>query len=101
LAESIKLFQKRARLKPLARKIPNMAKVSKGRISGWHGMQRHTAQELYVLADALQLQASDLANNDDLKWLNPRADRLRELAEKKQKALEHKIDRSGRPKTLP
>jgi len=63
-------------------------------------MDRHTAQELHALADALQSQASDPANKDDPKWLNRRADRLHNLADKKQKALEHKI--AKRPlRTLP
>jgi hypothetical protein len=68
-----------------------MVKMSKGRISGLHGMDGHTAEELHALADTLQSQASDPANKDDPKWLKRRGDRLRALAEKKQKALEHKM----------
>jgi hypothetical protein len=67
-----------------------MPKVSKGRISGLHGMDSHTAIELYAWADALQAQAGDPENKDDPKWLARRADRLRSLADKKKKAFEHK-----------
>lgn len=54
-------------------------------------MDGHTAEELHALADTLQSQASDPASKDDPKWLKRRADRLRALADKKQKALEHKM----------
>lgn len=54
-------------------------------------MERHTAEELHALADTLQSQASDPATKDDPTWLKRRADRLRALAVKKQKSLEHKM----------
>jgi len=44
--------------------------------------------------------ATDPANKDDPKWLNRRADRLRNLADKKQRALEHKIAKRP-PRALP
>jgi hypothetical protein len=47
-------------------------------------MDRHTADELYAWADALYSQATDPANKDDPKWLNRRADRLRNLQNARQ-----------------
>ena len=72
-----------------------MAKVKKGRISGVNGMDAHTSCELFAWAAALGAQAKDPGNEDDLKWLYRRADRLMVLATAKEKALEHKL-RHGR-----
>src|ERR1700736_2246698 len=70
---------------------PVMAKVTKGRISGVDGMDAHTSFELFAWAAALRAQATDAGNEDDLKWLFRRADRLTVLATAKEKALEHKV----------
>lgn len=69
-----------------------MAKVTQGRISGFHGMESHTADELFSWASTLEQQIKNPANKDDPKWLQRRADRLRKLAQHKQKAIEHKLN---------
>ena len=68
-----------------------MAKVKKGRISGVDDMDSHTSCELFAWAKALRTQAADPDNEDDLKWLHRRADRLAVLATAKEKSLEHKV----------
>jgi hypothetical protein len=68
-----------------------MAKMKQGRISGVHGMDAHTSFELFAWAAALRAQATDPGNQDDLKWLYRRADRLTVLATAKEKSLEHKL----------
>ena len=73
-----------------------MAKVKKGRISAVDGMDPHTSCELFAWAAALRMQAADPDNEDDLKWLHRRADRLTVLATAKEKALEHKVSHGKR-----
>ena len=67
-----------------------MAKVNQGRLDGIWGMRRFSASELHAIADEYEAKISDPENNDDPKWLKRRADRIRELALKKERALEHK-----------
>jgi hypothetical protein len=67
-----------------------MAKVDQGRLDGVWGMRKFTAAELYALADDHERMITDPENTDDPKWLQRRADRLRRLAYKKEKALRHK-----------
>ena len=71
-----------------------MPKVSKGRLSGISGMDKHTSQELYIMADEEERKIKDPNNTDDPKWLKRRADRLKSLAIKKEKAIEHKENQS-------
>ena len=67
-----------------------MSKISKGRLNGVYGMRKYTAEELFDMAEQNENKINDPENTDDPKWLQRRADRLRALAEEKEKALEHK-----------
>jgi hypothetical protein len=64
-----------------------MPKVDKGRLDGVWGMETFTAAELFLLADKFEAQIKDPTNTDDPKWLQRRAERLRRLAVRKEKAL--------------
>ena len=68
-----------------------MPKIERGRISGLDGMQTHTYVELHALANQLEAQITDPRNTDDPRWLKRWADKLRRLADKKQRALFHKL----------
>ncbi len=67
-----------------------MAKIEPGRLSGFNGMESHTADELYAWADRLETQINDPENTDDPKWLQRWADKMRRLALQKEKAKQHK-----------
>ena len=67
-----------------------MAKVNQGRLDGVYGMEKFTATELFALADEYDQKINNPENTDDAKWLKRRSDRLRLLAEQKEKAMEHK-----------
>ncbi|REJ68192.1 MAG: hypothetical protein DWQ31_08660 [Planctomycetota bacterium] len=67
-----------------------MAKIEKGRLDGVWGMRTRTAEELRAWAEDLEAQIRDPKNTDDPKWLQRWADRMRRLADKKEKSLEHK-----------
>jgi len=67
-----------------------MAKLDKGRLSGLDGMRRHTAEGLYAYAKDLEAQIADPLNTDDPRWLRDWADRIRQLADEKLAAREHK-----------
>ena len=54
-------------------------------------MQKFGAAELYVIANGYEAQIRDPKNKDDPKWLQRWADKIRRLAEKKEKALRRKI----------
>ena len=73
-----------------------MAKLSSGRLSGLDGMEKHSAEELYAWADELEAQIKDPSNQDDAKWLMRWAEKMRALARKKEKALEHKLRQGKR-----
>ena len=68
-----------------------MPKIATGRISGFHGMESHSALELYAWADKLEAQIDDPANRDDPRYLRRWADKIRRLAIKKEKSVTHKI----------
>lgn len=68
-----------------------MPKIERGRLSGLYGMQTHTCADLYASANYYETQVNDPLNTDDPRWLKRRADRLRRLADKKLKALVHKV----------
>jgi hypothetical protein len=70
-----------------------MPKIEKGRISGFHGMDSHTAAELYAWADKLEAQIQDPANPDDPNWLKRWAEKMRRLATVKEKMQAHKRSR--------
>jgi hypothetical protein len=53
-------------------------------------MSSFTAAEVLARAEALERQIRDPLNTDDPKWLQRWADRLRQLAAKKEKARKHK-----------
>ena len=77
-----------------------MTKLTPGRLSGFWGMEAHTAEELHAWADALEKEAADPASDDDPRWSLRWAKKIRWLAEKKERAMEHKAaqdksDRSG------
>lgn len=74
-----------------------MAKLIRGRLAGLHGMESYTAEELHAEADTLLQQARLADPADDPGWLRRWAEKLRRLAEQKEKARERKSDsRSGR-----
>lgn len=68
-----------------------MPKIEQGRLSGLDGMQTHTCADLYAAANDYEAQINDPLNTDDPRWLKRRADKLRRLADKKYKALVHKL----------
>jgi hypothetical protein len=74
----------------MVRLIPHMAKLDKGRLSGVDGMRRHTAEELYAYARDLEAQMAHPDNTDDPEWLQVWARRIRQLADQKMAAREHK-----------
>ena len=53
-------------------------------------MESRSAEELYAWADEIEAQIKDHANEDDPRWLARWAEKMRSLAEKKEKAVEHK-----------
>ena len=63
-----------------------MPKIERGRLSGFNGMESHTADELYTCADKLETQIDDHENTDDPKWLQRWAGEMRRLASQKEKA---------------
>jgi hypothetical protein len=67
-----------------------MPKIKRGRISGFDGMESHTAEELYAWADRLDAQVKDPENLDDPRYLERWAGKMRNLASQKEKAREHK-----------
>jgi len=73
-----------------------MAKLSSGRLSGVDGMEERSAKELYEWAHELEAQIKDPSNQDDPRWLTRWAEKMRALARKKEKALEHKFRQRNR-----
>ena len=67
-----------------------MAKIEQGRLDGVYGMKRFSCAELYAWADKIEQQIDDSNCPDDPRWLRRWAKKIRTLAEKKEKALEHK-----------
>jgi|GEM_PF-2927830 len=67
-----------------------MAKIERGRVSGFNGMESHTAEELYAWADKLEAQIDDPENTDDTRYLRRWAAKMRKLASRKEKARQHK-----------
>ncbi len=68
-----------------------MAKIERGRLSGFHGMSSFTSAELIDWAGELERQIQNPNNQDDPKWLQRWADKMKRLAAKKEKARVHKI----------
>ncbi|MEM7678818.1 MAG: hypothetical protein AAF449_22780 [Myxococcota bacterium] len=67
-----------------------MPKLDCGRLDGLDGMAGFTAEELYDRAKELEAKASDPASQDDPRYLKRWAAKVRNLAERKEKSLEHK-----------
>jgi len=67
-----------------------MAKLQRGRLDGLDGMASFTASELFTLADELEFEMQQPSFSEDPKWQQRWIDKIRKLAEKKEKALEHK-----------
>ena len=67
-----------------------MAKVERGRLSGLHGMSSFTSAELLSWAGELERQIKSPYNQDDPRWLQRWADKMKRLAAKKEKAKAHK-----------
>ncbi len=67
-----------------------MPKIERGRLDGVEGMHRFTSRELHAIADELEAQIADPRNKDDPKWLQRWVDKIRRLATRKVKSLEHK-----------
>ena len=59
-------------------------------------MRRHTAEELFSYARDLDAQAADPSNRDDPRWLRRWAQKIRQLADDKVAALEHKKRNANR-----
>lgn len=53
-------------------------------------MRRFTSGELHDLADQYEAQIADPTNEDDPKWLQRWADKIRRLDVRKDKLQEHK-----------
>ncbi len=71
-----------------------MPKVKRGRLDGVSGMETFTASELHTWADKYEAQIKDPCNPDDPKWLQRRADKLRQLAIEKARAVEIKAQQA-------
>jgi hypothetical protein len=71
-------------------------KAPRGRLSGHHGMEAHSARALEARAGQLEVQAKDPASGDDPRWLLRQATKLRKVADGKEKALDHKRGRAKR-----
>ena len=71
-----------------------MPKISKGRMDSVYGMSKFSAEELFKIADEYENNIKDPNNTDDPKWLQRRADRIRALAQEKEKSLEHKANQN-------
>jgi hypothetical protein len=67
-----------------------MAKIERGRLNGIDGMRSFTSTELFAWANELDSQIQNPQNQDDPKWLQRWADKMRRLAVKKEKAKTHK-----------
>lgn len=67
-----------------------MPKLTPARLDGLYGMEKFTAEELYAKADVYEMQIDDPENTDDPKWLKRWVNRIRKLAEQKERAREHK-----------
>lgn len=67
-----------------------MAKLSRGRLEGIHGMESQTVEELDSWADGFERRAGRGGGWDDPHWLRKWAERLRSLAAQKEKARRHK-----------
>jgi hypothetical protein len=67
-----------------------MPKVEAGRLDGVWGMETFAAEELFAWADKLEAQIKDPANTDDPRWLQRRADKVRRLAGRKEKAFQQR-----------
>ena len=67
-----------------------MPKLTPARLDGVYGMRQFTADELHQHADRLELQVADPRNTDDPKWLRRWANRIRQLARRKEVSGEHK-----------
>jgi len=67
-----------------------MPKIRGGRLDGVWGMAKFSAVELHQMADKFEAEINNLDSPDDPKWLQRWANKIRKLAEQKEKALEHK-----------
>lgn len=67
-----------------------MAKLKQGRFGGWMAMKTFTADELHDIADKFQAEIDNPDRTDDIRWLQRRLKSVRDLAEQKEKALDHK-----------
>ena len=72
-----------------------MPKIEKGRLDGVWGMRRFTSSELHELADQYEALITDPTNEDDPKWLQRWADKIRRLAERKEKSQENRKKQLG------
>ena len=51
-----------------------------------------TSDNLHAIADEYEAKIKDPDNEDDPKWLQRRANKIRALARKKEKAVWHKLN---------
>jgi hypothetical protein len=68
-----------------------MPKIARGSLDGLDGMKKFGAAELYKMANGIEAQIRDPKNSDDPKWLQRWADKIRRLAEKKEKVVRTKV----------
>ena len=73
-----------------------MAKVERGRLDGVWGMQTRTADELLAWARSFETWSTMENCPEDPRWLKRWAGRMRRLAAKKQRAIEHKQGQARR-----
>ena len=67
-----------------------MPKLPAGRLDGLDGMNQYSAEHLHEWADELEAQIGDPNSDDDPRYLLRWARKIRRLAEKKERSVEHK-----------
>ena len=67
-----------------------MPKLTPARLDGVEGMKKFSAEELHRKADELEAEIADPDSENDPRYLQRWASRIRRLAEQKEKAVQHK-----------
>ena len=67
-----------------------MPKLTPARLDGIDGMKKFTADELHRKADELEAEIGDPNSENDPRYLQRWAMRIRRLAKQKEKSAEHK-----------
>ena len=67
-----------------------MPKLTPARLDGIYGMRKFSAEELHRRADEVEAEIRDPNSENDPRYLQRWAMRIRKLAEQKEKSSEHK-----------